>query len=124
MATTALTAENFQQTIENNDLVLVDFWANWCGPCRTFGPIFEKVSDKNPTAVFAKVDTEAQPELAQALNISSIPTLMIFRENILLYSQPGVVPEQGLDSLIDQALKIDMTEVKAKVAAERATHSH
>ncbi|GMV44177.1 MAG: putative thioredoxin-2 [Myxococcales bacterium] len=124
MATTALTAETFQQTIETNDLVLIDFWAAWCGPCRTFGPIFERVAAKHPDAVFAKVDTEAQPELAGALRISSIPTLMIFREGVLLYSQPGVVPEQGLDSLVEQARKLDMDEVRAQIASQRATHAH
>lgn len=120
MATTTLTADNFQQVIENNDIVLIDYWAPWCGPCRAFGPIFEKASDKHPNLVFAKVNTEEQQELAAAFNIRSIPTLMIFREQILLFAQPGMLPAAALEALITKVEALDMDEIRKSIAAEQA----
>jgi thioredoxin 1 len=117
VATIELTKDNFEDTIVNNDTVLVDFWAEWCGPCKMFGPVYEKVSQDHPDIVFAKVDTELEQELSAYFNIRSIPTLMIFRDQIGIYSQPGALPEPALRDLIQQANELDMDEVRRQIEA-------
>lgn len=118
MATVNLTAETFQPTVDKEGIVLVDWWAAWCGPCRMFAPVFEKASEEHPDVTFAKVDTEAEPELSGSAGISSIPTLMIFRDGILLFAQPGAIPGNALEDLIGQARALDMDDVRRQVAAE------
>jgi thioredoxin 1 len=116
MATMNLTKDSFQETVEKNGIVLVDWWAAWCGPCRAFGPVFERVSEKHPDAVFAKVDTEAEQELAGAFGIRSIPTLMIFRDKVLLYAEPGALPEEALEEIIAKVKALDMDDVRRRIA--------
>ena len=120
MATTQLTAANFESVVTSNDVVLIDFWADWCGPCKMFGPIFEKVSEQFPDLVFTKVDTEAEQQLAGTFNIMSIPTLMIVREQVVVYSQPGAIGEATLVDIVNQAMALDMEEVHKEVAAQQA----
>ncbi len=119
MSTIELSNESFESTVTGDGIVLVDFWASWCGPCRSFAPVFESAAEDNPDITFGKVDTEAQQDLAGALQIQSIPTLMMFRDGVLLFSQPGALPRTALDDLIRQARELDMEQVKAEIA-ERA----
>ncbi len=118
MATTTLSMDNFEDTVTGDGITFVDFWAEWCGPCKMFGPIFEETSNENPDVTFAKVDTEAEQQLAGALGIMSIPTLMIFRDGIQLFSQPGALPKSALDDLLRQVRELDMDEVKKQVAEQ------
>ncbi len=120
MATVELTAENFDATITDNDIVVVDFWAAWCGPCRAFAPTFEAASEKYPAVVFGKVDTEAQQQLSAAAGIQSIPTLMVFREKVLIFSQPGAMPAPAFEELLNAVVALDMTQVHAEVEKQRA----
>ncbi|WP_437727203.1 thioredoxin [Sorangium sp. So ce861] len=120
MSTQELSAANFEQTVESNDIVLIDWWAPWCGPCRVFGPVFEKASEKHADIVFGKINTDEQQELAQAFNIRSIPTLFIFREKVLLFAEAGSLPASALDQVIEKVRSLDMDEVRAKIAEAEA----
>ena len=124
MATIDVTKETFEGIIQDNETVLVDFWAEWCGPCRSFAPTFEAMSEKYPDVVFAKVDTEDQQELAGAFNIRSIPTLMVFRDQIILYSQPGALPSNHLEDLITQVNDLDMDSVRKEMESQNQGEGH
>lgn len=119
MSIVNLTVDTFERTVKDNDVVLVDFWAAWCGPCRMFAPVFEAVSERHLDVVFAKVDTEAEQVLAAQAGITSIPTLMIFRENVLVFAEPGALPGPALEELIGAARALDMDGVRARMAAHQ-----
>jgi len=123
MATVELTKDNFEQTVNGNPIVIVDFWAPWCGPCRGFAPVFEKASEAHPDVVFAKVNSDEQQELAGAFNIRSIPTLMVFREKVILFQQAGALPGQALDQVLTQAKTLDMAKVHEEIAQQQQQQS-
>lgn len=123
MATVELTKENFQDVVANNDFVIIDFWAPWCGPCRSFAPTYEAASEKHADIVFGKVNTEEQQELAGYFQIRSIPTLMIFREKIIIFSQPGMLPASAFDDLIGRAKELDMEQVRKDIAEQEKNNA-
>ena len=119
MGVVTITKEDFRQTVENGGIVLIDWWAPWCGPCRAFAPAYEKVAEANPDVTFGKINTDEEQELAAAFNIRSIPTLMIFRDKVLLFSQPGALPQNVLEELVKKARELDMNAVRAEVAKQQ-----
>jgi len=118
MATVNLTQDTFSDTVNDNDIVIIDFWAEWCGPCKSFAPIYDEISEKHEDIVFAKVNTEEEQELGASFQIRSIPTLMVFREKIILFSQPGMMAGPQLDELIDKVKQLDMDKVRAEIAEQ------
>ncbi|MEO0602858.1 MAG: thioredoxin [Myxococcota bacterium] len=119
MATQTITQENIETTVNDNDIVVFDFWASWCGPCRMFAPVFEEASERHDDIVFGKIDTEAQQQLAMQLQIQSIPTLMVFREKVLVFRQPGALNKDQFESLLEEVKKLDMDEVRAEIAKQQ-----
>jgi thioredoxin 1 len=123
MATVTLTTQNFQEHVEKPGILIIDWWATWCGPCRAFAPIYEKASDKYTDVVFGKIDTDAEQELAATFEIRSIPTLMVFRDQVLVFARPGMIPGAALEDLVDKIKALDMAEVQRKVAEQEAEHA-
>lgn len=123
MATVELNYDNFESVVAGKDMVIVDFWAPWCAPCRSFAPVYEQMSEKFPNIIFAKVNTEAEQQLGSDFNIRSIPTLMVFRENVIIYSEAGALPASGLEQLIEGAQNLNMAEVHQQISAEKAVQA-
>ena len=123
MATLALTKDNFKDTLEKNGIVFIDWWAAWCGPCKAFAPVYDRVAEANPDITFAKIDTDAEQELGSAFAIRSIPTLMIFRDGVPLFAQPGALPQDALEDLVQKVRALDMDEVRRTIAEQQAAQT-